>query len=59
MSLGSILYMILFSHLGEGRDMTTAPLTEARERLSEIIDDVVTRGSQWTSPAMGFRWRWC
>ena len=51
--------MILFSHLGEGRDMTTAPLTEARERLSEIIDDVVTRGSQWTSPAMGFRWRWC
>jgi prevent-host-death family protein len=28
--------------------MTTAPLTEARDRLSEIIEDVVTRGSEWT-----------
>ncbi|MBU1227414.1 MAG: type II toxin-antitoxin system Phd/YefM family antitoxin [Actinobacteria bacterium] len=27
---------------------TTAPLTEARDRLSEIIDDVVTRGAEWT-----------
>ena len=32
----------------EEMTMTTAPLTEARERLSEIIDDVVNRGSQWT-----------
>jgi PHD/YefM family antitoxin component YafN of YafNO toxin-antitoxin module len=51
--------MILFSHLGEGRDMTTAHLTGARERLSEIIDDVVTRGSQWTITRHGLRWRWC
>jgi prevent-host-death family protein len=28
--------------------MSTAPLTEARERLSEIIDDVVMHGTQWT-----------
>jgi antitoxin YefM len=28
--------------------MSTATLTEAREKLSEIIDDVVTQGSQWT-----------
>ncbi len=33
--------------------MTTAPLTEARERLSEIIDDVVNRGSQWTITRRG------
>lgn len=28
--------------------MTTAPLTEARDRLSQIIDDVVTKGAEWT-----------
>jgi len=28
--------------------MTTIPLTEAREKLSEIIDDVVAGGSPWT-----------
>ena len=27
--------------------MTTAPLTEVRDRLSEIIDDVVAGASEW------------
>ncbi|MDK1017559.1 MAG: type II toxin-antitoxin system Phd/YefM family antitoxin [Actinomycetota bacterium] len=28
--------------------MTTAPITEARDRLSEIIDDVSLHGTEWT-----------
>lgn len=27
--------------------MSTAPLTEARDRLSEIVDEVSTRGTEW------------
>lgn len=27
--------------------MTTAPLTEARDRLSEIVEDVSTHGTEW------------
>ncbi|MCH8900192.1 MAG: type II toxin-antitoxin system Phd/YefM family antitoxin [Acidobacteria bacterium] len=28
--------------------MATAPLTEARDRLSEIMDDVASHGTEWT-----------
>ncbi len=28
--------------------MATAPLTEVRDRLSEIIDEVSTQGTEWT-----------
>lgn len=27
--------------------MTTAPLTEARDRLSEIVEEVSTQGTEW------------
>lgn len=28
--------------------MATAPLTEVRDRLSEIVDDVASHGTEWT-----------
>ncbi len=27
--------------------MSTAPLTEVRDRLSEIVDEVATQGTEW------------
>jgi antitoxin YefM len=31
-----------------GANPSTLPLTEVRDRLSEIVEDVVVNGSEWT-----------
>jgi len=47
--MGALEFCTEFCTIPDGRTpMPTAPLTEAREKLSEIIDDVIARGTEWT-----------
>ena len=47
--MGALEFCTEFCTIPDGRTpMPTAPLTEAREKLSEIIDDVVAHGTEWT-----------